>query len=531
MFKKFIFLTTFLAVGVLGLTLSAHAEKIDSFDISAEIGRDGTVNIAEYIRYDFGDVEKHGIYRDIPLSSKDGPNIAINVISVKDESGDASYTTSYANGNLRIKIGDPNKVIFGIKSYEIYYQVFGAVRFFNNHDEFYWNVTGNDWQIPIFSASAEVSADFSLLDAASSSCYTGPVGSVSRDCSFVIADDKKNISFSTTESLPAEGGLTFSVLFPKGEVDKILADENYSKSVPSDWLAWIFKSFFVLFVVVFIAFFIFAIVMGVIMSRKLYANRSFKNNPIVVKYSPPEGFSLSEIATVGHRQFRPSDFSAVVIKLAVDGYLKIVYPQGSFLGRNNYELVKLKDGSDIPDETERKVFEYLFIGGNIDSVKIKDLDKHEGSMLLNELRKEILANLIGRGVFEKSWGAKLSALGDKILWEIFGFAEFLKATEKDKLKLLNSPELKPEIFEKFLPHAMALGLERKWASKFEGIVTVPPPWVSGYPANKAFSVVAFTQGMNSFSSSVASSSGVHSSGGGGGGHSGGGSGGGGGGSW
>ena len=116
------------------------------------------------------------------------------------------------------------------------------------------------------------------------------------------------------------------------------------------------------------------------------------------------------------------------------------------------------------------------------------------------------------------------------MWHIFGFAKFLEATEKDKLELMNAPELKPEIFEKFLPYAMVLGLEKKWASKFESIFTTPPSWVEGYPKNQPFSAIFFVNSMNSFSSSVARSS-TYSSGSGGGGSSGGGSGGGGGGSW
>lgn len=530
MIKKLSLFSTFLLVGFLSLASSAAAEKIDSFDISAEIGRDGTVNVSEYIKYDFEGAERHGIYRDIPLRSEDGPDIAIEVVGVSSDSQNVSYVVLRSSGKLNIKIGDANELVSGVVNYRIDYKIFGSIRFFEQHDEFYWNVTGNDWQVPILSASAKVFADFGFLNTTSSSCYTGPTGSVSRDCGFVIAEDKKSLGFSTIGSLSAGSGLTFSVLFPKGEIDKILADKNYSDNDSISWGSWIFGFFFVAFFIVFFAFFIFAIVMGVIMSRKLYKNKSFRNNPIVVQYGPPEGFSLSEVATIGHRQFRPSDFSAVVIKLAVDGHLKIAYPQGSFLVRNNYELVKLKDGSSISDETEKKVFEYLFVGGNIDSVKIKDLDKKEGSILVDELRREILANLIKRGIFEKSWHVKLSDLGNKILWKIFGFAEFLKATEKDKLKLLNSPELRPEIFEKFLPYAMALGLEKKWAGKFETIVTAPPSWVSGYPVGRVFSVTTFTQSMNSFGSSVASSS-IYSSGGGGRGSSGGGSGGGGGGSW
>jgi uncharacterized membrane protein len=88
----------------------------------------------------------------------------------------------------------------------------------------------------------------------------------------------------------------------------------------------------------------------------------------------------------------------------------------------------------------------------------------------------------------------------------------------------------PEMFERFLPYAMAFGVEDRWAAAFDGLYRDPPQWYSGNGGYGDFRASSFTSRMSSLSSSAGStmSSSPSSSGSGGGGSSGGGSGGGGG---
>ena len=131
---------------------------------------------------------------------------------------------------------------------------------------------------------------------------------------------------------------------------------------------------------------------------------------------------------------------------------------------------------------------------------------------------------------------RLTTKSLSVLKKILGFREFLQLTEKDRLELLNAPELQPEIFEKFLPYAMVLGVENKWAKKFEGIYNTIPNWYEDTKITN-FNSYSLTKDLTSFNNSfnkffnIPSTSSGFSSGFGGGGSSGGGSGGGGGGSW
>jgi uncharacterized membrane protein YgcG len=133
--------------------------------------------------------------------------------------------------------------------------------------------------------------------------------------------------------------------------------------------------------------------------------------------------------------------------------------------------------------------------------------------------------------------------GAKIRDQIDGFRLFLNTAEKDRLEMLNPPNVTPALFEKFLPYAIALDCENSWSKKFEaeaaaagqasGGSAYTPIWYSGGSFNN-FGAAGFAAGLGaSLASSAASAATApgSSSGSGGGGFSGGGGGGGGGGGW
>ena len=133
-------------------------------------------------------------------------------------------------------------------------------------------------------------------------------------------------------------------------------------------------------------------------------------------------------------------------------------------------------------------------------------------------------------------------LGQRARDEIEGFRLYLSVAEEERLNLENPPEETPQLFERFLPYALALGCEQQWAEKFDGILQAAgvAPGESSYgPSYYSGSSDSLSGAMNdlsgSFTGSLSSSASAPSSGGsgggGGGGGSGGGGGGGGGGGW
>ena len=131
--------------------------------------------------------------------------------------------------------------------------------------------------------------------------------------------------------------------------------------------------------------------------------------------------------------------------------------------------------------------------------------------------------------------------GRQVLDEMVGFKDYLEVAEKDEMNLRNPPEKTPQLFEAFLPFALALGVEQQWAEKFAGVLGAirgrdgrgyQPDWYSGsWDSSRMSSNIGLVSSElgSAISSSVTPPG--SSSGGGGGGFSGGGGGGGGGGGW
>jgi uncharacterized membrane protein YgcG len=141
-----------------------------------------------------------------------------------------------------------------------------------------------------------------------------------------------------------------------------------------------------------------------------------------------------------------------------------------------------------------------------------------------------------------SWMAAPTPEGRRIMDEISGFEKYLSVTEENRLETLHPPEKTPELFERYLPHAIALGVENRWAARFASVLaaaSADPGQQSGMAWYVGSQNVwddpgSFASSMGSdLTSSVASASTApgSSSGSGGGGSSGGGGGGGGGGGW
>ena len=130
--------------------------------------------------------------------------------------------------------------------------------------------------------------------------------------------------------------------------------------------------------------------------------------------------------------------------------------------------------------------------------------------------------------------------GRAVLDRVAGFKQYLSITERERLDRMHSPEDTPELFERYLPYAIALGVENRWADRFAGVLAAAAAqgrqgfgWYSGSsdPWNHPCRFVSSVGSSLASTISSASTAPGSSSGSGGGGSSGGGGGGGGGGGW
>jgi hypothetical protein len=169
------------------------------------------------------------------------------------------------------------------------------------------------------------------------------------------------------------------------------------------------------------------------------------------------------------------------------------------------------------------------------------------ALFLGELGSPGLYTLLAGAILLAGLGALFfwllkapTVAGRKILDQLEGFRMYLKTAEEDRLQVLNPPEKTPELFERFLPYALALDCENAWNAKFTAVLAAAaaagaaaPAWYSGSSWD-AGRTTSFTDSLGSSlaaSTAAASTAPGSSSGSGGGGSSGGGGGGGGGGGW
>jgi hypothetical protein len=168
----------------LSIPLWARSWRVADYSDTINIGVDGSTAVHERLTLVFIG-EWHGIHRFIPVeySGPRGTNytLLIDVIGVTDAAGQKlKYESRITHGLRDLKILIPDAVDT-TRTVEIAYNVRNGIRYFEDHDEFYWNVTGNDWPVPIDHASALVSLPSAATGSLRAQAFTGVYGSAERE--------------------------------------------------------------------------------------------------------------------------------------------------------------------------------------------------------------------------------------------------------------------------------------------------------------------------------------------------------------
>lgn len=255
--------------------------------------------------------------------------------------------------------------------------------------------------------------------------------------------------------------------------------------------------------------------------------------PIIVAYEPPALLTPAELGTLIDNSPDLRDITATMVDLAVRGFVRIEERQEPRLlglwSSQAFYFHQVKPGTEWTDlkPHEEAVMKGLFSNGKT-TVTLSDLQNRfyiylEGikSSLFDQLLKKgyyanrpdrvryvyvaiaivlAIASLYGAAILQGNYGiafqagftaGALSSLiimgfgwfmpartirGTRVLEQILGFEEFLTRVESDRFQRVVKT---PQMFEKFLPFAMALGVEQNWVRAFEGIYTQPPTWYQG----------------------------------------------------
>jgi uncharacterized membrane protein YgcG len=430
---------------VLGLVLAfagdtASAQEgwvIESFDVEYDIQRTGEVLVTEDIRVDFGTLERHGIFRDMPVRYHYDDDhdrlIAVGDVSVDDGSSPHQFELIASDANLRIKIGDPDVFVTGQQRYRIQYTLLDALNpnplneagVPQPWDEFFWNVTGNDWEATILKASAVVNLPSSAIEQVT--CYQGPTGSQDPCAS---AENGDSANFQATTWLGPGSGLTLVTAIQKGAVE--VGPPVLVEPLKSDWDrftdAWNFGP------LALAATALISIIAVIALARlwwmegrdRWYGDmhhlvdgselRSdgrkplFAHETIVVEYEPPaverRGRPLrpAEIGLLVDETADTLDVTATIVDLAVRGHLTITEEKsGGVFGlfqKTDYTLDELPGNEDDLLTYESKLKTALFKGGK-SSVKLSEL-KNKFHEDLERVKKSLYTQAVQDKFFPRS---------------------------------------------------------------------------------------------------------------------------------
>ena len=622
-------------------TAAVGSEFIRHFDARIEVKADGSMEVAETISVNAEGISiKRGIYRDFPTIYRawyGRRTVPFEVLSVKRNGQPEPSHQEWRDNGTRLYIGRGDRNIpRGEHVYEIRYRTDWQLGFFADHDELYWNVTGNGWNFLIERATAMVVLPQRLPDSALTlEAFTGPQGAQGRDWRARI-DEAGRARFETTAVLGHREGLTIVVGWPKGLVAEPTRQQKQAR-----WLrdnaevkGGLFGAALLL-------------VYYLIVWRRY--GRDPAGQTIIPRFAPPKDVSPADARFLARTGYDERTFAAALVGLAVKGHLIIhedddhdftlerprgtpgqpllndeqalldalglapgsqmtlkssaaqaidnakkalkdtlrkehlkrhfvtngIYLVPGLIGSaavlawagfsaaqpepvfffmivwltgwtfgvyallmqagNIWRMVRQGKWLMIVPALMMSAFAIPFIGGEIFGLYI--LTSQSSTVMV-----ALLFLIVGINYAFYHWLQAPTLAGRRLMDEIAGFRMYLDVAEKDDLRVRRGPERTLELFEKYLPYALALGVENAWAEQFadilagvkaEGGGTTPMHWYSG-PSLHSLGSAGFASGLagglaGAISSASAPSGG--SSGGGGGGSSGGGGGGGGGGGW
>ncbi|QFI65336.1 DUF2207 domain-containing protein [Sinorhizobium alkalisoli] len=302
------------ALPLLATSPAAAAEIISAFHSVIDVARDGTLTITETITANVEGREiRRGIYRDFPLTFLDEngrrARVDFKVLSVERDGEEEEHRTEAISGGIRVYTGKADVFLpHGEHTFQISYETGRQIRFFDDHDELYWNVTGTEWIFPIEEATATVTLP-SGVRAQALDVFTGGYGATGKDARVVEEGDE--IFFATTRRLRPQEGLSIAIMMPKGSIDRPSAGQEN---------IWWLRDRLTL-----------VIAAAGLLLVTLYYGRAWvrvgrdpARGVMVPRWDPPDGISPALVNYVDNRGFSGEGWtalSAAVLNLAVKGYV------------------------------------------------------------------------------------------------------------------------------------------------------------------------------------------------------------------
>jgi uncharacterized membrane protein YgcG len=485
---------------LLTITLSGQAYLIDSVDVDIEINEDGAAEISERFYINFNERQR-GIIRKIPYKYSFEQRLYSIKIKNIDVSNEHTKITR-ERGYTHIRIGDPSVYLTGKKEYQIKYTVEGPFIRSEDYDEFYWNITGNEWDTSIGKASFKL-----LIHGVEDVRYnniryfTGRLGANEKGAK--ITSRKNLIEGYTTRLLFPGEGLTVAIKLPyqyvkKDRIIDIKAVEAVEiKTPPSKWWSMIPGS----------------IIVAILGWWKGLRGSKIEYDIIPITY-PPKSMSPAEVGTFIDNIPHDRDILALIPYWANMGCLKITR-----MPDNELIFEKLK-----PLGGERPAYEHEFYSKVFEKgpkVQLSDINKNM-YVTIHKTKAAIKKEMVKEKLYDeryiawfRSW--KSVPVGFALLipaillmikeFHLMGMLFLAAAAVYFILRAFNPPpsekglalrgklkgleahlksetpevissmiERDPAYYERLFPYAFALGLENSWNQKVTKYYNHAPYW-------------------------------------------------------
>jgi uncharacterized membrane protein YgcG len=503
----------FLTVSSGCLTFAQAAERILNYHSDISIHRDGSMTVLDTIRVQVeGNQIQRGIVRSIPTRYRDRVGnryvVDFDVLSVERDGAPEPWFTSSRGNGIDLYTGQRDRLLpLGEHEFRIEYRTNRQIGFFGNHDELWWNVNGTDSEFPHDSVSARVTLPGSPgIDNLTIEGWVGLPGSTETAVTAEI-DGVNSARISASRALAPGEGLTFVMTWPKGIVDEPTTADNAIRLLDDNRGLLVSLTGLI-------------VMLGYWFRVWTAHGRDPLRGTIFPHYQPPKGVSPASARHVRRMGYDQKAFSAALINLAVKGYVEIDENDGE------YSLRKTDGGSEALAPGEAALMNELFVRGDLLTLESgnhatvqaamsahKKLLKRDNDRIhfktngiytlpaIAILAATFLVTLVINGVSPMAIVIGIvSALtipvfaflmrahtpaGRRLLDTIEGFRLYLNVAEKDELNLKNPPEITPGLFEAFLPYALALDVEQRWAERFNASLTpeqaaaYQPGWYHG----------------------------------------------------
>ncbi len=534
-----------LPVGTCGTAAAEPQERswtVESFEVDITVLESGQVVVTETISPRFRG-SFNGIERLIPIEYRTPRggfeyDLRLRVRGVTDVGGRGlRYEVGRERHYRTVKVWIPDAVD-ATRTIQIHYSAERALRFHEEYDELYWNVTGDEWPVPIERARATIHLPRAVTGVRATA-FTGPYGAVGRDADVHV--DGSRIQARATRPLDMWEGLTVGVAWDPGVVERPGAIDHARFFLTANWPL----------LLPFLA-------LAGMLRHWWSRGRDPEVGSVAPEYEPPSGLTAGEVGVVVDDSPDLRDITATLVDLAIRGHVTIEEVEErrllGLLSDRDYRFHRRTDPDAWTEllPHERELLRSLFRGGARSSVRLDDLE-NEFYKELPDIRDRLFDSLLRHGVYERrpdrvkatyfgigvvtavviglfgnlaadrvglatvtvmlaavGTGAVIAGLGQlmpvrtrvgaRLVRQVRGFEEFLSRVESDRFRRMITG---PEMFERYLPYAMALGVEKKWAAAFEDMYREPPEWYRGADM-RGFHPILFASDLGRLSSRTAS---------------------------